>query len=128
MAELRFSGHSTAGFPPYFNQNIWTVVGSDPTNSPVTAPVLNQKAWIWCSIANTGTQSVSGVTVKYYVCNPSTVLTPVTSTLVGMSNLKLSAGETKEVLCVTPWIPAWVNGGHECIICEVSAAADPSPF
>ena len=31
------------------------------------------------------------------------------------------------VLCVTEWVPQWVNNGHECIICEVSAINDPAP-
>jgi hypothetical protein len=127
MAELRFSGRSTVAFPLYLNPNIWTVVGSDPETSPVAPPVLNQTAWIWCSVKNTGKQPVEA-TVKFFVCNPSTVLTPATSPLGGQSSVALAAGETKEVLCVTPWIPAWINEGHECIICEVSGFSDPSPF
>ena len=128
MAELRFHGRETAPFPLYLNPNIWTVVGADPTTAPLSAPHINSTTWIWCSVANTGSQPVAAVTVRFYVRNPSAVLTPGSGPPLGTSTVALLAGETKEVLCVTPWIPAWVNNGHECVVCELSASADPGVF
>ena len=39
----------------------------------------------------------------------------------------LTWGQTADVLCLTPWTPTWVNGGHECLIAEVVSSADPPP-
>ncbi|KAJ6100378.1 hypothetical protein N7499_000008 [Penicillium canescens] len=128
MAELRFHGRESAQFPLYLNPNIWTVVGVDPTTAPLSAPRTNSTTWIWCSVANTGSQPINAVAVRFYVRDPSTVLTPGSGPPLGTSTVALLAGETKEVLCVTPWIPAWVNNGHECVVCELSASADPGVF
>ncbi|KAF2276478.1 uncharacterized protein EI97DRAFT_458404 [Westerdykella ornata] len=56
----------------------------------------------------------------------ATVPTKGMSLLVGQSFVDLDAGETKEVLCLSPWTPIVV--GHFCVICEISAPEDPSPF
>jgi hypothetical protein len=39
----------------------------------------------------------------------------------------LNAGETKEVLCLTPWVPVIVNDGHECVVAEAVTPYDPLP-
>jgi hypothetical protein len=65
--------------------------------------------------------------VNYYWANPSLVITSATATPIGTSFVSLLAGETKDVLCVTPWIPTWVNNGHECLIAEAFHASDPLP-
>ena len=128
MAELRFQGQETGPFPLYLNPNIWTVVDADPTTATRSPPRVNLTTWIWCSVTNTGSQSVTGVKVRFYVRDPSTVLTPGSGPPLGTSTVALLPNETKEVLCVTPWVPTWINNGHECVVCELSAPSDPGVF
>src|SRR6218665_2877518 len=42
-----------------------------------------------------------------------------TSQQIGSSFTDLAPGETKEVLCVSPWVPVIVNGGHECVVAQL---------
>jgi hypothetical protein len=55
------------------------------------------------------------------------VITPSTATLIGTSAVSLVPGETKDVLCVTPWVPDFVNNGHECLIAQAFAPPDTAP-
>lgn len=114
------------GDPWYLSPDIWVVPGNDPAG-PVGIPVLNSPAYVWARVHNRGTTAVSNATVKYYWGDPSTTVTLATATLIGTSYVSLVPGETKDVLCLTPWIPSWVNNGHECLIAEAFAAADPLP-
>ncbi len=76
---------------------------------------------------NRGTSPVTNATVRFYWSNPASAINDSTAVLIGLSNVSLAAGETKPVLCVTPWIPQWVNNGHECLIAEAFAPTDPLP-
>ena len=114
------------GDPWYLSPDIWVVPGGDPTGSP-GIPVLNSPAFVWARVHNRGSNHVSNATVKYYWGNPSTTVTVSTATLIGISYVSLAPNESKEVLCLTPWIPVWVNNGHECLIAEAFAPADPLP-
>ena len=125
MAQLGFASHGSPVFPLYFNPNVlFQASFNDPTPA---IPTENIPIYILASVKNSGSAASIGATVKFWVCNPATVPTPSNSTLVGTSNVSLDAGETKTVLCVSAWVPRWVNNGHECVICEVSAINDPSP-
>jgi hypothetical protein len=125
MAQLSFSGHGGSGFPLYFNPNIF--FQATPDDPILVIPTQNIGIYILASVTNSGLVPAVNATVRFWVCNPATVPTPSNSTLIGTSNVSLDAGETKTVLCVSIWVPKWINNGHECIICEVSATNDPSP-
>ncbi|KAF3929776.1 hypothetical protein ABW19_dt0206105 [Dactylella cylindrospora] len=125
MAELSFSGRGFDASLLYWNPNIF--FQADPDDPTPVIPTRDIPVYILASIKNSGKQTTNGATVKFWVCDPSTSPTPDNSQLVGVSNVSLTPGETKEVLCVTPWVPQWINAGHQCIICEVSALNDPAP-
>jgi hypothetical protein len=125
MAQLRFSGHDGSGFPLYFNPNI--LFQATPDNPTPVIPTQNIGIYILASVTNSGSVPAMNATVQFWVCNPATAPTPSNSTLIGTSNVSLDVGETKTVLCVSIWVPKWINNGHECVICEVSATNDPSP-
>ncbi len=114
------------GSPWYLSPNIWTVPSDDP-NDPPGIPFANVSAYVWARVRNRGSTPVSNATVKYYWANPSTAINDGTVNLIGTSSVSLAAGETKDVLCVTPWTPLWVNNGHECLIAEAFAPGDPLP-
>lgn len=114
------------GDPWYLSPDIWVVPSDDP-NDPPAPPFEGVSAYLWARVHNRGTSAVSNAQVRYYWADPSTAITRATATLIGQSSVSLAAGETKDVLCVTPWIPAYVNGGHECLIAEAYAPGDPLP-
>lgn len=39
----------------------------------------------------------------------------------------VAAGDSSEVLCISPWVPVVVNGGHECVVAQAISPADPLP-
>lgn len=114
------------GNPWYLSPDIWVVPSDDP-NDPPGVPYANVSAYVWARVHNRGTTAVSNATVRYYWADPSTAITASTAHLIGTSYASLLPGETKEVLCVTPWIPQYVNNGHECLLAEAFAPADPLP-
>lgn len=115
------------GDPQWWNSpDIWVVPGSDP-NGPPGQPVAGQGAFLWARVHNEGDRAVSSARVAFYWSNPALGVLRSNSTLVGSAFVDLAAGETKEVLCVIPWVPVVVNDGHECLVAQVVHAADPLP-
>lgn len=114
------------GNPWYLSPEIWVVPSDDP-NDPPAMPFEGVSAYVWARVRNRGSTAVSNATVRYYWADPSTLITRATATLIGTSSASLAAGETKDVLCVTPWVPQFVNSGHECLVAEAFAPADPLP-
>jgi hypothetical protein len=113
------------GDPWYFSPDIWVVPGNDPNGSP-GVPTAGQSAYVWARIHNRGTDAVDDIPIQFWWGDPSTAITPNTATPIGTSYVTLLPGETAEVLCLTPWRVSWANGGHECLIVEAYAAADPA--
>ncbi|MFT5719802.1 MAG: hypothetical protein ACI9W6_000090 [Motiliproteus sp.] len=115
------------GSPQWWNSSdIWVVPGSDPSGSP-GQPIAGQPAYLWGRVHNNGSTSVNSAQVKFHWSNPATGVLRSNSTLIGSSFVDIDAGETQDVLCLTPWVPTIVNEGHECIVAEVIHAADPLP-
>lgn len=114
------------GNPWYMSPDIWTVPSDDP-NDPSGVPYANVSAYVWTRVRNLGSTSVTNATVKYYWANPSVTINDSNANLIGLSSVSLAPGEIKDVLCVTPWIPQWVNDGHECLLAEAFAPSDPMP-
>lgn len=115
------------GDPHWWNSpDIWVVPGTDPNGSP-GQPIAGESAFLWGRVRNTEDQTASGARVDFYWSNPATGVLRNNSTLVGSAFVDLNPGDTKEVLCVIPWIPEIVNNGHECVVAEVIHSSDPLP-
>jgi len=115
------------GDPCWLSPDLWVVPGNDP-NGPLGVPVVGSPAFIWARVHNRGTDGVQNATVRYWWANPGTNFDRTTATQVGVSYVSLNAGETQDVLCLTPWTPSYVNGGHECILGEaLEPTFDPLP-
>ncbi len=77
---------------------------------------------------NLGSDGVQNATVRFWWANPGTNFDRTTANHVGDSYVTLAAGETQDVLCLTPWNVSFVNGGHECILGEAfEKTLDPLP-
>ncbi len=115
------------GNPWYLSPNVWVVPGDDPEGPP-GIPIAGSNAFLWARVRNSGKDRVQNATVNFYWANPSVGFDRTTATPVGTSFVTLEAGQTAEVLCLTPWVPIYVNQGHECILAEAfHASLDPLP-
>lgn len=115
------------GTPWWASMAIWTVPGNDPAG-PQGQPVAGQPSYVWAHVLNTGNTPVQNATVNFYWANPGVGFDRTTATLIGTSYVSLGANDESDVLCLTPWIPVFVNNGHECLLAEAfHPSFDPLP-
>ncbi|MBA4537232.1 hypothetical protein H1Z61_08765 [Bacillus aquiflavi] len=115
------------GSPWWLSPNIWTVPGKDPTSTP-DQPIVGEPCYIWARVQNKGEDAVENATVRFYWANPAVGFDRHTANYIGTANVSLNGGETRDVLCLSPWDPTFVNNGHECVVAEVSHSyLDPLP-
>lgn len=111
----------------WLSPDIWTVPGNDPQGAP-GMPIVGKPCYVWARVHNTGTDSVQNATVRYYWANPAVGFDRNTANHIGNANVSLNAGETQDVLCLVPWMPVFVNNGHECVVAEAfHPSLDPLP-
>lgn len=116
------------GDPWWLSPNLWTVPGPDPEGPPGT-PVAGKACYLWARVTNKGRTAVNNATLRFYWANPAVGFNRTTANLVGTSFVNLGEGVTADVLCLTPWVPEYVNEGHECILGEAfHASLDPLPM
>ena len=110
----------------YLSPDIWVVPGADPNASP-GAPIAGSPAYLWAHVANSGNTDAIGVRVEFYWANPALQVTHSNATLVGGAFADVLAGGAQDVLCLVPWMPVIVNGGHECLVAVAIHPNDPLP-
>jgi len=116
------------GSPWWLSTWVWTVPGNNPLGTP-GAPIVGTTCFMWARVRNNGSTPVDNAIVRFYWANPSVGFDRNTANFIGNANVSLNAGETKEVLCLTPWVPVYVNQGHECVLAEVfHPTLDPLPM
>jgi hypothetical protein len=114
--------------------DIWIAEG-DPSTTPdlpagpggvIRAGTANT---LYAHVWNLGLAPILGVRVEFYWLDPSLGLDPATIHLVGTTSVDLAPRVSLEchhlVKCLTPWVPTFVNNGHECLIVRVSSIGDP---
>jgi hypothetical protein len=113
---------------PYWwlSPDIWVVPGNDPNGAPA-APIAGQNAYLWAHVANTGSSDANGVRIDFFWANPALQVLRSTATLIGSAYGDIPAGGSQDVLCLVPWIPVIVNGGHECVVAVANHSGDPLP-
>ena len=107
--------------------DIWVVPGNDP-NGPPGAPIAGTGNYLWGRVHNTGNSASNGVRVDFYWADPSGQIAVGAATQIGSAFADLPPGATQEVLCLVPWIPVIVNGGHECLLAVAHGAGDINPL
>ena len=114
------------GSPWWVSPDLWTVP-FEPEGPP-GQPVVGEPCFLWARVRNNGTFDVSNATVRFYWANPAVGFDRSTAHLIGTSFVNLDPGAGSDVLCLTPWVPVYVNQGHECILAEAyHTALDPLP-
>lgn len=115
------------GSPWYLSTDVWTVPGDDPLGPP-GMPLVGSPCYLWARVHNNGSNAVTNATVRFYWANPNVGFDRTTANLIGSAFVSLGASpDVQEVLCLTPWVPVFVNGGHECVLAEAFHSVDPLP-
>lgn len=115
------------GDPWWASPDVWPVPGSDPEGSPGT-PIVGEPCYVWARVHNRGDDKARNATVHFYWSNPAVGFDRTTATRIGTGYVTVAGDETAEVLCLTPWVPEYVNEGHVCLLAEVfHDPLDPLP-
>jgi hypothetical protein len=114
------------GDPWYLSPDIWTVPGDDP-EAATGLPIAGSPCFLWARVRNNGTSKATDATVRFYWANPAVGFNRSTANIIGSSFVSLNGGETQDVLCLTPWVPAFINNGHACVLAEAFHALDGLP-
>jgi len=115
------------GNPWWVSPDIWVVPGNDP-NGPPGSPIAGMSNFLWARVSNTGSTGVNGARIDFYWANPSAAVVVGVATFIGSAFVDLAPGATQEALCLVPWHPVIVNGGHECVLAVVHGAGDTNPI
>jgi hypothetical protein len=114
------------GEPWYLSPDIWTVPGDDP-EAGEGLPIAGSPCFLWARVRNNGTTKATDATVKFYWANPAVGFNRNTANIIGSAFVTLNGGESQDVLCLTPWFPAFINNGHACVLAEAFHNADALP-
>lgn len=111
----------------WMSQDVWVVPGNDP-NGPPGNPIAGKPAYLWALVANTGDSPADGTRVDFYWANPAMQIVVGAATFIGSAFADLAPGAQQEALCLVPWVPSIVNGGHECVLAVAHSPAEASPL
>ncbi|WP_425237069.1 hypothetical protein [Ulvibacterium sp.] len=107
----------------YLSPDVWIV--KQPTDEFESTPIAGEPCYLKAKVRNGGSTSVSNATVKFYWANPAVGFNRDTANYIGQSFVSLDPDQVQDVLCLVPWVPEYLNGGHECILAEAYHQNDP---
>jgi hypothetical protein len=118
------------GNPWWLSPNVWVVPTSNPSEgSPGEIdPVVSQQYYAVANVRNTTSADILNATVYFWWANPSLgIITSTNANLIGTSSVSVGGNQTNTSLSLTPWVPSYVNNGHECIIAAVVEGGGQPP-
>lgn len=115
------------GSPWWLSPAIWVVPGNDPNGAP-GSPIAGLNAYLWARVSNQGDVAANATRIDFYWANPSAQMVVGVATFIGSAYADLAPGATQDVLCLVPWQPVIVNGGHECVLAVAHGAGDLNPI
>jgi hypothetical protein len=101
---------------PYWSSPFIGVISPDPSGKPLAgAPNL-----MVARVFNLGAATAAPTRIDFYWADPSIGLGAADAHHIGVESVEVQPMSSRLVTCTTPWIPAYVNGGHECafVICH----------
>jgi hypothetical protein len=130
------TGARPAVGPFWESPDILLLAGTEPASAPAIPPALGQTALanhpntVYAHIWNFGQAQAPEVVVEFYWCDPTLGIGPSGAHLIGQTFASLGArgsGRAHRVVkCPVPWVPTFVNGGHECLVVRIwDIASDP---
>jgi len=118
------------GNPWWLSPDVWVVPATNPGEASPgeLAPVVDHQYYAVANVQNTAEADILNATVYFWWANPSLgILTSANANLIGTSSVSVSAGQANTTLELAPWVPSFVNNGHECIIAAVVTGGGPPP-
>lgn len=87
------------------------VESSDPNGNAVAG----EDNFVHARVFNLGLASAIPTRVDFYWADPSIGLGPSSMNHIGTEWVDVSSHKVVDVRCSTPWVPVFVNNGHECL-------------
>ncbi len=105
----------------YYSPDIW-VESSDPGGNAVAG----EPNYVHARLFNLGMAPAAPTRVDFYWGDPSVGLGPANLHWIGTEWVEVDPLRSRDVRCGTPWVPIFLNGGHECLIVNCNnAILDP---
>jgi hypothetical protein len=98
-----------AGTPYWASPFIWVESPSSSGN-----PVAGAENHLLVRVFNLGTATAAPTKVDFYWSDPSVGLGAADAHFVGTEMVEVQPMSSLVVRCATPWIPTYLNDGHEC--------------
>jgi hypothetical protein len=106
--------------------DVYLLANVHPSAAPPIPPELGQTAvagkpnTVYAHVWNFGRAAAHDIVVEFYWCNPTLGVNPAGAHLIGRAKAHLGSrgsGHAHHVVkCPLPWVPTFVNGGHECLL------------
>lgn len=111
---------------PYWGSPFIGVISPDPSGAPL-AGAENQ---VFARVFNLGASTAAPVMVRFYWADPSVGLGTANAHFIGEIMAEIPPLSSHIVTCPTPWVPTFLNDGHECLFASVTHVMDPitAPF
>jgi hypothetical protein len=120
------TGTRPAVGPFWESPDIYLLAGVHPKDAPPIPPQLGETALahqpntVYAHVWNFGRAAAHDIVVEFYWCDPTLGFNPNRAHLIGRATAHLGArgsGRAHHVVkCDHPWVPTFVNGGHECLM------------
>ena len=115
--------------PFWESPDIFVLAGIDPNSAPDIPTTLGDIAHagapntLYAHVWNFGNAAAGEVLVEFYWVNPSLGINANSVTLIAQTFTSIGAKGSGNahvmVKCPEPWVPSFVNGGHECLLVRV---------
>ncbi|KSV72238.1 hypothetical protein N183_27095 [Sinorhizobium sp. Sb3] len=112
---------------PYWASPFIGVNSPDPSGKPL-AGAENQ---VVARVFNLGALTSAPTIVRFYWADPSVGLGAANAHQIGSIMIEVPPLSSQVIACPTPWIPTFLNNGHECLFVSAdNAVLDPvtAPF
>jgi len=107
----------------WHNPNVFI---ADKNGTPTT-PRIGVECYLWSNVQNNGILDVQYVTVTFFCCNGTTnTVWPKVALGTGACEI-IKVGETKKIMCLTPWIPDSRLSTHQCLAAVATFLDGPVP-
>ncbi len=88
------------------------------SSDPMGQAVAGEDNFVHARIFNLGAADAAPVKVDFYWADPSLGLGPATMNPIGSEWVEIFSDALIDVRCGKPWVPTYLNGGHECVVVQ----------
>lgn len=97
---------------PYWSSPFIAVESPDPSGRPLAGA----ENFLLAKVFNLGAASAAPTRIDFLWADPSVGLGSSDFTLIGTEWVEVQPMSATVVKCQTPWIPTYLNNGHECVM------------